>query len=350
MLIATSANATQTALSSGLDTLNQTIGDVSASTTGKTSDATSPAALLSNFTDALQSYEASPSDSTLASAAVSAAATLTQGLNSAAATVNQVREQADSGIATSVQSINSLLTQFQSVNAQIVNGTAIGSDVTDAQDSRDNRRIPTTPIIQPAMPATRPATRRRRSAGSKPSVRMFHRKALIRALCSTPRRPHCPMRQASISTMKCPKSLTSRTLTRRPRTQSISSAMCQSILRMQTELAACEAEVSTGNYADIGQTLGAQTGENVSLQAQKSLLQTITDTNQTVATRLSTTETILGNLRTNARIFATLSRKQWLNLKCKRHPSDWAKRPTRPDLEFKLFPQWRLHFWRDEYR
>jgi flagellar hook-associated protein 1 len=115
MLIATSANATQTALSSGLDTLNQTIGDVSASTTGKTSDATSPAALLSNFTDALQSYEASPSDSTLASAAVSAAATLTQGLNSAAATVNQVREQADSGIATSVQSINSLLTQFQSV-------------------------------------------------------------------------------------------------------------------------------------------------------------------------------------------------------------------------------------------
>ena len=89
-------------------------------------------------------------------------------------------------------------------------------------------------------------------------------------------------------------------------TQSISSAMCQSILRMQTELAACEAEVSTGNYADIGQTLGAQTGENVSLQAQNSLLQTITDTNQTVATRLSPTETILGNLRTNARIFSTL--------------------------------------------
>ena len=64
--------------------------------------------------------------------------------------------------------------------------------------------------------------------------------------------------------------------------------------------------VSTGNYADIGQTLGAQTGENVSLQAQNSLLQTITDTNQTVATRLSPTETILGNLRTNARIFSTL--------------------------------------------
>jgi flagellar hook-associated protein 1 FlgK len=59
-------------------------------------------------------------------------------LNSATATVNQVREQADSGIAASVQSINSLLAQFQAVNAQIVNGTAAGADVTDAQDTRDN--------------------------------------------------------------------------------------------------------------------------------------------------------------------------------------------------------------------
>jgi flagellar hook-associated protein 1 FlgK len=94
--------------------------------------------LLSNFTDALQSYEASPSDSTLAGAAVAAAVTLAQGLNSATATVNQVREQADSGIATSVQTINSLLTQFQTANAQIVNGTATGADVTNAQDTRDN--------------------------------------------------------------------------------------------------------------------------------------------------------------------------------------------------------------------
>jgi flagellar hook-associated protein 1 len=138
MLSATSANATQTALSSGLDTLNQTIGDVSSSSSSTASNSNSPAALLSNFTDALQSYEASPSDSNLATAAVSAASTLTQGLNSAAATVDQVREQADSGIATSVQTINSLLTQFQSVNTQIVNGTATGSDVTDAQDLRDN--------------------------------------------------------------------------------------------------------------------------------------------------------------------------------------------------------------------
>jgi flagellar hook-associated protein 1 FlgK len=138
MLAATSANATQTALSSGLDTLNQTIGDVSSSSSSTASNSTSPSALLSAFTNALQSYEASPSNSNPATAAVSAASTLTQVLNSAAATVNQVRVQADSGIATSVKTINSLLSQFQSVNTQIINGTATGADVTNAQDSRDN--------------------------------------------------------------------------------------------------------------------------------------------------------------------------------------------------------------------
>lgn len=136
MLSATSANATQTALSSGLNTLNQTIGDVASSNSGTGSN--SPSVLLGNFTNALQSFQASPSDETLAAAAVSAASTLAQGLNSAAATVNQVREQADSGIATSVQTINKLLTQFQSVNTQILNGTAASLDVTDAQDTRDN--------------------------------------------------------------------------------------------------------------------------------------------------------------------------------------------------------------------
>lgn len=137
MLSATSANSAQNALSAGLDTLNQTIGDVSSTSSDTASSATSPAALLSNFTDALQSYEAAPSDSTLATAAVNAAAALAQGLNSAAEIVNQVREQADSGIAASVQTVNSLLAQFQKVNAQIVKGTATGADVTDAQDSRD---------------------------------------------------------------------------------------------------------------------------------------------------------------------------------------------------------------------
>ena len=82
--------------------------------------------------------------------------------------------------------------------------------------------------------------------------------------------------------------------------QSITSSMRQSILQMQSELAASQTEVATGNYADIGLSLGATTGESVSLQAETSMLQTLTNTNQTVATRLSTTQTTLSNLQTAA--------------------------------------------------
>ncbi|MGA7657620.1 MAG: hypothetical protein WCA96_12690, partial [Methylocella sp.] len=83
-------------------------------------------------------------------------------------------------------------------------------------------------------------------------------------------------------------------------TQAITSSMRQSILQMQSDLAANETEVSTGNYADIGLSLGATSGEDVSLQAQTSMLQTLTNTNQTVATRLSTTQTTLSSLQTSA--------------------------------------------------
>ncbi|HUI21607.1 MAG TPA: flagellar hook-associated family protein [Methylocella sp.] len=83
-------------------------------------------------------------------------------------------------------------------------------------------------------------------------------------------------------------------------TQSISSAMRQSILQMQSELATSETELSTGDYADVGQTLGVQAGEDISLQNQVSYLQTVTNTNQTVSTRLGTTQTALASLQTIA--------------------------------------------------
>jgi flagellar hook-associated protein 3 FlgL len=83
-------------------------------------------------------------------------------------------------------------------------------------------------------------------------------------------------------------------------TQTIASVLSQSVLQMQSDLATNEAEMASGTYADLGLTLGAQTGESVSLQSENSLLQTITDTNQTVTTRLSMTQTILGNLQTSA--------------------------------------------------
>src|SRR5919197_1560545 len=53
MLGATSARATQEARSSGTDTLNQTIGELSSTDPGSAPSGTSPAALISNFTNAL---------------------------------------------------------------------------------------------------------------------------------------------------------------------------------------------------------------------------------------------------------------------------------------------------------
>ena len=137
MLSATSANAMQAAISAGLDTLNQTIGDVSGSTSGSTTTATSPAALISALTDALQTYSASPTNSSAAAAVATAASSLATALNDASATVQQARETADAGMATSVASINSLLGQFQAANLQVVAGSAVGADITDAQDQRD---------------------------------------------------------------------------------------------------------------------------------------------------------------------------------------------------------------------
>lgn len=83
-------------------------------------------------------------------------------------------------------------------------------------------------------------------------------------------------------------------------TQSISSSMRQSVLRMQSELAASVTEATTGNHADIALTLGARTGLTVSLQAESSMLQTLTDTNQSVSTRLRTTQNILSGLQASA--------------------------------------------------
>ncbi|WP_026606648.1 flagellar hook-associated protein FlgK [Methylocapsa acidiphila] len=136
VLSSTAAAATQSALSSGLDSLNQTIGDISSDSSGS-SNSSSPAAMLSAFANALQSYEAQPSDSSVAATAISSAKALASALNSASGTIQSVRGQADSTIATDVQTVNSLLSQFTTLNREIVNGSATGSDVTDALDQRD---------------------------------------------------------------------------------------------------------------------------------------------------------------------------------------------------------------------
>jgi len=130
VLASTASSAEKNALAAGLDRLATTLGD---NTTG----AGSPADLLSKFTDSLQAYASSPSDTTAASTVVSAAKALAKVLNSASGVVQGERARADSDMSQSVQTIDSLLGQFQASNAQVVKGTAMGEDVTDVLDQRD---------------------------------------------------------------------------------------------------------------------------------------------------------------------------------------------------------------------
>jgi flagellar hook-associated protein 1 FlgK len=68
---------------------------------------------------------------------VAAADSLAQGLNDATDLVQGVRAQADADIASSVDTLNTLLSRFESVNKEIVKGTQAGADVTDYLDQRD---------------------------------------------------------------------------------------------------------------------------------------------------------------------------------------------------------------------
>jgi flagellar hook-associated protein 1 len=141
MLSATSTAAQQAALANGLTQLSATVSDnasTSATSSATTATGQSPSAMLAGLETALQTYEASPNDPTVAQSVVSAASQLTSSLNSATATVQQVRSQADAGMASAVGTINSLLGQFQTVNNTVVNGLQTGADVTDAEDTRDN--------------------------------------------------------------------------------------------------------------------------------------------------------------------------------------------------------------------
>jgi flagellar hook-associated protein 1 FlgK len=136
---ATSLAAMQSALSSGLATLAQTVSDsASASTTGSQSNGNSPFAMLSNFSAAISSFEANPGSLSAAQAAVAAATAAAGSINNAANTVQQVRTQADQGVAQAVKTVNGLLTQFQTVNNNIISGLASGSNVSSLQDTRDS--------------------------------------------------------------------------------------------------------------------------------------------------------------------------------------------------------------------
>ncbi len=154
VLLSNAAQAQHSVIADGLSRIDQSM-NISSGTASDVSSGRSPAALLSAFSNSLQDYSASPSNATAAQDALSAAQALVASLNDATAGTQGVREQADSEIATSVADINSLLAQFETVNKDIVTGTATGADVTDSLDKRDDilsslsKLIGVTTVVRP---------------------------------------------------------------------------------------------------------------------------------------------------------------------------------------------------------
>ena len=130
MLSTTSASSAASAISDGLNQLQNTVGD--------TASAQSPAALVGTLISDLQSYVSSPDDMNQAQGVVTDAQTTATALNSASTLVQTVRQKADSDMATAVSNINADLVKFQQANNTIISGGASSSAINDAMDTRDS--------------------------------------------------------------------------------------------------------------------------------------------------------------------------------------------------------------------
>lgn len=130
MLETTSDAATQKAMLDGLQKLSQTIGDTELDQ--------SPAARVGALDQALQQYANAPDSPIFARAFVKAASDLAVTLNQATAAIQAIRVETDEAMAGSVGRINDLLQKFEKANQQVMSGSALGADVSDAMDTRDN--------------------------------------------------------------------------------------------------------------------------------------------------------------------------------------------------------------------
>ncbi len=78
--------------------------------------------------------------------------------------------------------------------------------------------------------------------------------------------------------------------------QYLNSAMLPSIHNAQQQLANLEIESSTGQYADLGLQLGAQSGYELSLRNDDDLLQALTGANGITSTNLTTAQSALSSM------------------------------------------------------
>jgi flagellar hook-associated protein 1 FlgK len=91
--------------------------------------------VFNNFTSALQALSTSPSSYSAQAAVVSAAQTVTQNLNSMTTSIQQLRSQAEEGIANDVQTANTMLQQIAGINQQLSGSVTAGGASTTTVDS-----------------------------------------------------------------------------------------------------------------------------------------------------------------------------------------------------------------------
>ena len=92
--------------------------------------------IYDNFTTALQNLSSNPSSSSAQTAVIGAAQDFAQTLNSMTTTIQQLRTQAEQGIASSVQTANTALQQIAQINQQLEAAPSDGATAT-LEDQRD---------------------------------------------------------------------------------------------------------------------------------------------------------------------------------------------------------------------
>ncbi|HZT24674.1 MAG TPA: flagellar hook-associated protein FlgK [Pseudolabrys sp.] len=93
--------------------------------------------VYNNFTSALQALSTSPDDPSAQRAVVSSAQLLAQQLNQSTASIQNLRESAELGIANAVSQANNALSQIAALNQQIAAAPAGASETANLMDQRD---------------------------------------------------------------------------------------------------------------------------------------------------------------------------------------------------------------------
>ncbi len=124
-----SQDSAQQALLGGLEDLKSIMG-------GNDYE-TSPSTYLGVFQQKLQAFRTAPGSTVAAQGAITAAQDVANSLNNASQSVQDVRATADKQIATDVDKLNSLLSDFEKANNAVKTATASGADASGALDERE---------------------------------------------------------------------------------------------------------------------------------------------------------------------------------------------------------------------